>query len=206
MLKAKPRRSWQNVSGVGYMGISLFSKSHDGEGLKAMVDWINEQDFFSFRVGLSDTLNRFNTPVRAAFEACVKAGDEWLERNGDTLDQIEAPHEVIRWSHWLDNHADEVNANKHAFMFAFGSNEGFRTAIKGDMEAFTKRTQKEASLEYLIEELAVYSVMMRQQPATMIYPAKPLRCMDYVRHNPDSFPNGLGNTTHVQLALHNRAA
>ena len=47
MAKAKAtgaKKSWQSLIGdTGYMGISLHSSNHRGEGLEAMVNWANEQ-------------------------------------------------------------------------------------------------------------------------------------------------------------------
>ena len=109
MAKAKAtgaKKAWQSLIGdTGYMGISLHSSNHRGQGLEAMVNWANEQNFKRFRIGLSDTLNRFNyaqtdnISLQQAFSVAALAGDKWLEQNQDTLNKLSIPFDIVRWSH-----------------------------------------------------------------------------------------------------------
>lgn len=225
MAKAKAagaKAKWQAmVGGPGYMGISLHSPNHKGDGLAAMVDWMNEHGQFSrVRVGLSDTLNRFNharenrVSLKDAFAATAREGSNWLAANRPILDGLSMPHELVRWSHWLENHAREVEANRHFFDQAYQKNSDFKASVDADIAAFLKRKQNDpaatidpefinTSRQYLIEELAVYSVILKDFPATTVYPGKQLNCFAYMRENvPQNLPAAIGRTGFIRLGIH----
>lgn len=209
---------WQSaVGGDGYMGISLHSRNHQGDGLSAMVDWINCQGKFNHvRVGLSDTLNRFSyardcsVSLKAAYRAVAEKGDEWLSENLNILDRLTMPHDLVRWSHWLDTHTAEVERNRALFNQAYEEIPEFRASVDADIFAFLARTNSDHSLDnidrcrqYLIEELAVYSVIFRERPATTVYPGKQLNCFAYMREEkPVDLPTAIGNTKFIRLGIH----
>ncbi len=213
------KKAWQCLIGnTGYMGISLHSRNHQGESLEAMVDWASQQGFKRFRIGLSDTLNRFNyvqennIPPQQAFSMATLAGDEWLEKNQHILGKLSMPFDVVRWSHWLNEHEQEVEENREIFNVALETNPEFRKSVMADVHAFSLRkngypetdaSKIGTSVKYLIEELAVYSVILRELPATTIYPGKQLNCFAYLRGNkPEHFPFAISNTGHIRLAIH----
>lgn len=215
---AGAKAKWQSmVGGNGYMGISLHSRNHQGDGLSAMVDWMNCQSKFSHvRIGLSDTLNRFNyardnsVSLKAAYMAVAQKGDEWLSENSRILGGLNMPQTLVRWSHWLENHTAEVERNRALFGQAYEENSGFRASVDADIYAFLARTNSghdpekiNTSRRYLIEELAVYSVILREHPATTVYPGKQLNCFAFMRENkPDGLPAAIGNTGFIRLGIH----
>jgi len=220
---AGAKKAWQRLIGkTGYMGISLHSRNHQGEGLEAMVDWANQQGFKRFRICLSDTLIRFNyaqergIPLQQAFAISTLAGDKWLEQNLPILDNLSMPYDVVRWSHWLTDHAQEVEENRRIFNSALETDPEFRQSIMEDVHAFSLRknghpetdTAKiNTSIKYLIEELAVYSVILKELPATTIYPGKQLNCFAYLRDNkPSHLPSAISNTGFIRLAIHGTQA
>ncbi len=216
---AGAKKAWQSlIRDTGYMGISLHSRNHQGEGLDSMVDWANQQGFKRFRIGLSDTLNRFNyaqehnVPLQEAFAMVALTGDKWLEQNRPILDNLTMPYDVVRWSHWLTNHAPEVEENRQIFNCALETDSEFLQSVMADVHAFSLRknghpetdTAKiNISIKYLIEELAVYSVILRELPATTIYPGKQLNCFAYLRDNqPEHLPLAISKTGFIRLAIH----
>lgn len=59
------------------------------------------------------------------------------------------------------------------------------------------------SIKYLIEELSVYSVILKDFPATTIYPGKQLNCFAYLRNNkPEYLPPAISDTGFIRLAIH----
>lgn len=225
MAKAKAAGSkarWRSLTGgLGYMGISLKSRLHTGAGLAAMVEWILQTGRFErLRIGLSDTLNRHNIAheqsisLTEAFQIATQQGNLWLDENRATLAQITIPTEFVRWSFWLETHAVEVAQNKAAFERAYQHDAGFRDALNTDMARFAQRKSgvslahldrqsRATSFNYLIEELAVYSVIFKDYPATVVYPGRPLACFAYVRQTkPNTLPAPIQNTHHIRLALH----
>lgn len=215
---AGAKAKWQSlVGGNGYMGISLHSRNHEGEGLAAMVEWMNMRGQFEHvRVGLSDTLNRFNyahshrVSLTEAYKAVAQSGDAWLAENSKILDGLAMPHDLRRWSHWLENYRQEIEQNKTLFEHAYDEDAGLRSSIDADISAFLTRTHKlhdieqlEASRRYLIEELAVYSAILRVNPATTVYPGKQLNCFAYMRdHKPAHLPSAIGGTGFIRLGIH----
>lgn len=225
MIKAKAtgaKNIWQShIRGNGYMGISLHSHNHQGEGLKAMIQWINEQTDFDFvRIGLSDTLNRHNyvmeenIHLHQAHEKSKKMGQKWLDENKSILERLTVPFEIIRWDYWLIQHADQVIFNKKTFYDTYFNNLYFNSAVKEDLSNYFMRHGKTSlssvdskklslSLEYLMEELAVYSILFTEYPSTAIYPGKSLKCFEIIRQsNIPNVPQGINKSKFIRLSLH----
>jgi tRNA-dependent cyclodipeptide synthase len=221
MAKAKAsgaKSQWQNLTGgKGYMGISLDSSNHTGEGLAAMVDWINSQGHFEqFLVGLSDTLNTHNyahdlrLSPRAAFTYAMQKGNKWLEENEAILESLEMPFSLVRWAYWQEHFANDVADNQRVFEAAYRQDIKFREAVNADIARFLKRKTQNPDASavatcgaYLIEELAVYSVILKSYPGTVIYPGKQLECMRYVREQkPAHLPASIGETGYIRLSIH----
>lgn len=183
--------SWpQRKGGNGYMGISLYSRSHTGYGLSHMIDWINAESGFSFlRIGLSDTLNRFNETGPDPRARAREAGDAWLMANRETLDRLRVAHELIRWDHWEKIRPDAVERNRRYYADAFQTVPAFRQAMLADMDNFSRRrhgrpldpSSMQPFHDYLIEELAVYEEIYRGFPNTTIYPANQLKVVEFLR-------------------------
>lgn len=189
----------QRSGGNGYMGISMHSRSHTGEGLRHMIEWINEKSCFGFiRIGVSDTLNRFNYMVdeklneEQAHKKALAIGDAWLDMNSGILASLTLPHEIIRWDHWEKTYPANVSRNRRTYLEAFRTIPEFRMAMLQDIENFTLRsygtTPNKTDFEttkkcvnYLIEELAVYEEIYRNYPNTTIYPAKQLHVIELLR-------------------------
>lgn len=193
--------SWrQRSGGNGYMGISLGSRSHSGAGLGHIIDWVNEQSGFTFlRIGLSDTLNRFNETGCDAREMSLRAGDAWLAVNGAHLDRLRVPHELFRWDHWERTYPEAVERNRRRYAEAFGNSPEFRAAMLADMERFAHRrygrplgaSDMPRLRDYLIEELAVYEEIYRGYPNTTIYPGNELKTAAFLRSGTlsETFPH-----------------
>jgi hypothetical protein len=193
--------SWpQRKGGNGYMGISIGSRNHSGASLCHMIDWINAESGFSFlRIGLSDTLNRFNEAGHDARGKARKAGDAWLADNRPYLSRLRVPHELFRWDHWESTYPEAVERNRRRYARAFHKVPAFRDAMMADMESFSRRrygapldlAAMQPLHDYLIEEMAVYEEIYRGYPNTTIYPGAELKVAAYLRssHLSETFPH-----------------
>lgn len=221
MARAKAAGSklvWQPLTGGnGYMGISLDSINHTGEALTAMVDWINAHGKFDqLLVGLSDTLNRHNyardkgLSLRQAYDLAARKGDEWLASNSPILDGLKTPFEIKRWASWQETHAETLKENRRLFLNAYENDPAFRASLDSDIAAFLNRKSSApdskaiaSCRDYLIEELAVYSVILAEYPATVVYPGKQLNCFAYLRdYQPENLPKAIGQTGFIRLGIH----
>lgn len=192
--------SWPSrKGGNGYMGISLGSGLHRSSGLCHMLDWVNTESGFSFlRIGLSDTLNRFNESGSDACEKARRAGDSWLAENEPLLARLEIPFELIRWDHWESTYPDRVERNRSHYRSAFDADPAFRAAVLEDIERFSQRRYGRSAdpstmrslRDYLIEEAAVYEEIYRDYPNTTIYPGAQLKFAECLRtgHLSETFP------------------
>lgn len=193
--------SWQQRrGGNGYMGISIGSRNHTGAGLCHMIDWINAESGFSFlRIGLSDTLNRFNEVGHNAHRKARRAGDVWLAENRPYLSRLRVPHELFRWDHWESTYPEAVERNRRRYAQAFQTVPAFHDAVIADMESFSRRrygapldlAAMQPLHDYLIEEMAVYEEIYRGYPNTTIYPGNQLKVAEYLRsgHLSETFPH-----------------
>lgn len=221
MAKAKAagaKSKWQPLTGgKGYMGVSLDSTNHRGEGLSAMVDWVNAHgQFDQVLIGLSDTLNRHNyardrgLSLRDAYDLASRNGDNWLKMNRATLSRLNMPFDIKRWSYWQKEHTQIINENRSQFLNAYENDPAFCASLDADIAAFLKRKSPAPDAKtiascrnYLIEELAVYSVILAAYPATVIYPGKQLNCFAYLRdRQPDNLPKAIGQTGFIRLGIH----
>lgn len=205
----------------GFIGISLDSPNFTGKRLETLIDWINDNTCFTnIKISLSDTLNRhnymlpYNLSEAAAHAKSVLAGDQWLKDNKRALNALEVPFDIIRWDYWLYKHNAEVEKNKEIFSELYAKNDSeINLAINKDLNGFFTRKHNKTidqlphetvqkSLNYIIEELAVYSIIFNQYPSTKIYPGNDLNCFTAIRESqiPD-IPPGIPNSEFVGLKI-----
>lgn len=141
-------------------------------------------------------------------------GQEWLSENACILADIRMPYEIIRWDDWHCNFSKDIRKNKEFFYHALHHNFLFKKAIMEDVYKYYQRngyqrlenidaTNLNFSLDYLIEELAVYSVIFSNYPSVRIYPGRELHCFNYVRNNEMQLVSqGIKNSSFIRLAIH----
>jgi hypothetical protein len=225
-----PQSHWRAAvqQANGIVGISLHSWNHVGEALDAMVDWINREGRFNqLIISLSDTLNAPNYEVdtvmsREESSALARVhGDGWLERNAERLARLDSRFSprVIRWDYWKHEHGDKTEDYRKQFEHAFEKNEEFRRVLASDIQgnferrfadrsAAFKAHHFDKSKEYLIDELAVYSVMFERFPGTKLYPGRELACFDLLRSKEVAgVPQRVRtNSSYVRLGVHHTPA
>lgn len=197
------------------MGISMCSRNHTGGSLNAIVSWLNTANFSQIRIGISDTLNRHNHIMNGhsdAWKMAREEGDLWLKNNIKTIERLTIPYQIFRWDDWIKKSPEAVAINKAKYRQAFYSDQIMRDALLTDMDAFYSRkgsllsqTSFETaahSLNYLVEELAVYDEIFKDYPCTVIYPGKQLKCFEAIREHKTTLSDAIAKTSYLRLNLY----
>ena len=103
---------------------------------------------------------------------------------------------IVRWGEWYA-HPDFPDTLA-AFQAAFENNPFLREAVIGDVAGFYDRQEKvptlrqqSASVNFLIEEMAVLTLQARALPGVRIYPGNELQCLALVRSKAVDVPRGI---------------
>jgi len=186
-----------------------------GESFKSLIDWVNAANFDRLRIGISDALNSHNHSMNGSLNAkedAVKEGDAWLAEHEKYLQKLTVPYEIYRWSDWYKHSFTQIEANKIKYEIAFRKNSIFREALLNDMDSFFSRKGMrladmpfdvgQHSLNYLIEELAVYEEIFKDYPCTVIYPGKQLKCFECIRNGQIELSDSIHKTSYLRLNIH----
>lgn len=156
---------------VGRLDISVGQPYHEGEKLAAAMRWAHNR-FGHVIVSVADTLQRFNLMADGveqgvAWQKSYDAGTEWIVRNAGVLNGCT----VIRWDErvrhplfqqfmmrTLDLIRDDVDLMRqmHAAANQYADRRGLHHAAP--------------RMGYLIEEMAVFDMLFRLEPAADVYP------------------------------------
>lgn len=182
---------------VASISVSLHNPNHNGDKFKYIIEWVNEQPFFTrCQVDLSDTLYRHNymmtNKALNEMQAYLKArrnGSEWIEKHKVYLDKLNIPYEIIRWDKWLDH--PEFNDLVLVFKDYYRTDFNFKEAVDAQVYSFFARkdiSKEEVpsralqhSADFLLEELACHTIMYNETPAVKIYPGSLPVCYKYVK-------------------------
>ncbi|MEH6372917.1 tRNA-dependent cyclodipeptide synthase [Streptomyces sp. KLMMK] len=84
--------------------VSVGQRYHEGDKLRATVELIQRSEFQQLTIAVADTLQRTNYlgfSRQDAYDRALRAGDEWLQRNEETLAGLSAISDVLRWDEAL---------------------------------------------------------------------------------------------------------
>lgn len=214
-VRARGKWDWREFDTVR-MEISVGQDYHEGEKLRAAMNWA--RDNFSYRfIILGDTTQRYNIMYETGCsekEAYLRAkslGDEWIERNTDYLDNIS----VIRWDEWKCR-PDYENTHNRIIAF-YNENLSFRSALQGASLEFWNRKQystfaKEEFLkqseQYLLEETAVFAVAYKELGGISAYPGTFLELWEMFIGDSNDFdiPEGLRKGQWARLSFDKKKA
>ena len=200
------------------LGVSLCSRNHEGEALKAIVSWLNGAGSTRGVIDFSDTLHRHNLMIEENLseeEARKKTLDisgRWLDAHHRILGQINTPYEIISWDRWLSH--DKFAAYEQQFRDAFRTQQEFRIAVLRDVDGYFRRRfdtgleradtrAAELSIAFLIEELAAHSILYEERPSAVIYPGRQQESFRMAREGlVRDVPEGLQHSAHARLTIH----
>ena len=194
-VRVKNGAEWRRFARVRLM-ISVGQPYHEGEKLRAVVDWINRNPAIrDVQVSVNDLLQRHNhiaagmDKQRASAVAALE-GTAWIERNEAILADLHAPHSFTRWDDWLAR--PEFEPTREAIVGFAKTDAGFSAALEADAHALSERKRKrgedtagfdrlvEHSRAYVIEELAVFAIQAKSTPAAEVYPGSNLASSQYL--------------------------
>ena len=197
--------------------VSMGNVMHYGERFAAIADWAC-RNFRHVLVNCADTLNRHNLMATSmdaggAALAARQMGDFWVAQNEAPLRGILQKGRIIRWDEWL-LHTDYPVLHDGVCRH-FQTDSGFREAVLGDATTFVQRTlaDDEArqaavlahSIDYLLEEAAVYALSARLHRPLRCYPATELRTMAHLaRPETPSDIAGMSEAVYGRLVLRRR--
>lgn len=218
-VKSCPR--WREFD-TARLSISVGKDYHEGEKFAAAVDWIGGK-FKHCIVMVSDTLQRHTIQLSAACgeeEALVlskKQGDDWLNRNKAVLATLSIPYVIQRWNDWL-SHSDFPGLHQE-FEGLLVRNPAFQEKVVIDIGRFISRQRKLGTLavdeprafhlcrSFLLEEMAVHTLMGRHARAAKIYPSSDVECLGAIRRGEvEGAPKGLEQEYRVHISLLHRGA
>ncbi|MBN2018916.1 MAG: tRNA-dependent cyclodipeptide synthase [Sedimentisphaerales bacterium] len=202
-----------------YLGISMDNPIFEGEALKAMLLWA-EQNFEQTLVIVGDYLCRFNERIMAgcnekeAGELSIEIGDLFFSKTKGLFAEFDA--EKIRLSRWREHlRGEEFQRAKKILDEFFKTNEEFRAAVEYDAVSFVKRQKKHErdlavgkeeairlSSQYILEETAVFSSLAERGWTVELYPGPELRVLaEAAKGRYPGLPKGLADRINVELKI-----
>lgn len=187
-LKVKNGAGWRAFD-KARLQISVGQEYHEGEKLLATLSWTDER-FDKLIICVNDTLQRHNFEFDGhapdeAFALSLAAGQEWIERNSEMIRKL-GNYELVRWENWRTDPAYEYGLTVMNRLYQ--NNASFRSEVDNEIENFWSRMQKrddapgasryeefrKHSLNYLLEECAIFQLMFARDKAVDIYPGSTL--------------------------------
>jgi len=169
-VKVLQPNNWRRYP-VGRLDISVGKEKHEGEKFAAAVLWA-EQKFSHVIISVADTLQRFNYMAEgldkeAAYNLSYKMGTDWIMRNRKYLEG----KTIIRWDERLNHplYKQYIKRTKQTINHC----KNLRDSIKLEALDYTSRIGSELTserMQYLIEEIAVFDMLFKIEPAADVYP------------------------------------
>lgn len=136
--------------------VSVGNPRYEGEKLQALADFCRRR-YNHTTVVLSDTLQRHNKHDPARYwMACRREGQEWLERNREYLQGFT----IMRWDSYL---MDERYVEARQVIDQRTAQGEAYQALMAMAESHHHSAPLEQCMEFLREELAVFSFMMEEK-------------------------------------------
>lgn len=170
-----------------YLGISIGNTQFRGESFQVLLEWISRH-FDECLIVVGDYLQRYNEHIffnRQAKEAEIESlrmGDAFLKESAEYLNRLpEEKFHVTRWKSYLDS--PEYHKAKKILDELFVTSFEFRESIDKTSAEFISRQMKNKkgpvvdkktaialSTQYILEEIAVFSVLVENGWAVEVYP------------------------------------
>jgi len=177
---------WRDYS-ICRLQISVGKPKHEGDKFFALTEWAAAR-FDKIYLIVSDTLQRHNLALEMgidlseAYTVAQTKGHEWLRDNKRAIDNIPTHRRIITmWDDWM-SHA-EYAETRIAINVLYTHSPLFKAAIDAKADEFCRRQADngsivhdsrpeafETSVRYILEEVAAFGIMLRQQPVLDIYP------------------------------------
>lgn len=182
------------------LGISVGQPAHEGDKFCATIAWASTR-FSRIHIWIADTLHRHNLPCETpeksliAHEQSRQEGDLWLERNAMILSSVSIPLTVSRWDDWLND--PRYPPSRLRMQELYDSHADLRSVVERDAGKYLQRPVRQRVLngdsnlvlanciELILEECAVFCLLLADHPGVDIYPGSELETTRYFRSNRD---------------------
>jgi len=202
-----------------YLGISIENPLFDGDSLKALLTWAGG-NFEQCLVIVGDYLSRFNERIVAgcddelAGERAIRSGDLFISKTKELFSKL--PAKRIRLTRWKEHlQSEEYERAKKVLDEIFKTDEEFKASVEYDALSFVRRQQKHnqhlavdveeairLSCEYILEEVAVFSVLSESGWNVELYPGLELRVLaEVAKGRYPRVPAGLKDRVNVELKI-----
>ena len=173
--------------------ISMRSKRCSGQVIREICGKLVQLKVRDVEFQIADTLHRYNSiwqhdlDETQASEHARRIGDEWLDKNQETLlfcCRSFSSVSVKRWDFWIEKKDYRESLKKIESIYE--TDEDFRKLIDEEVEGYFQsigrsltNVRKELSIRYLLEEISV-SEMTASEHVNEIYPGKRFPPEDYL--------------------------
>lgn len=205
-----------------YLGISLETEAFCRPRLDATVNWIASH-FKQCAVVVGDSVHRYTLQIMkelAADEAAAEAyriGTTFLAETQDLFDDERCKFEFVRFSE-LQN-TPEFVSYVNQIKDTFSRNIAFAESIRRSANSFVDRRRMELraqsvtrkrmidlSCHYIIEEMAVFSCLVKFGWNVEVYPGTELPVLlDIARGKYDGIPEPLKHRINIELKIIGKA-
>lgn len=200
------------------LGVSMSNPIFWRSSLDKILEWM-ALHFDTSMILVGDYLHRFNEQIvrggteEMAAERALEVGDDFMEQLEQYLPKYPAgKFEVMRWQPFHQEPAFwEAKEQMHGL---YASNPEVKASIdsaaslfvwqKQDRSRFkvTKSTAVELSAQYLLEEMAVFSMLIEKGWEVVIYPGAQLPLlMEIAKGRFKDIPNSLDKGVYVELKV-----
>lgn len=203
-----------------YLGISVNNPFFRDQNLGLLLKWIANH-FDECIIIIGDYLHRINESIlhgitgEQAIASSINRGDIIEEMlNAFLLILPDDKFKVYRWKEFLDNNPKSLS-EKEKLTTLFSTNKEFRNDIlqsctefidrliaRGERLYLTKEEAISQSKEYLLEEMAVFSVLIEQGYRVQVYPGTQLKILkDLANYKFPNIDTNLSQGIYIDLSV-----
>jgi tRNA-dependent cyclodipeptide synthase len=198
------------------LGVSVNSPNWQDEHFASILDFA-AANFKTIRIDVTDLLYRHNFMAdrQSSLDAAARAeasGGLWLARHQAPINACPVKADVIRWGSWYED--PDYAGVLDGFVRASNESPLLRDAIERDVDEFFQRqgrapteTKRQHSRNYLIEELAIFTLQARTLSSLKLYPGNEPTSINVVRRGlVAEAPRGLEREQYARIKFHTRSA
>lgn len=170
------------------MPISIGQKVHEGAKFSAVIKLISSY-FNSCTILVDDSIQRYTKQIgnqhlslEELRKIAITEGDEWLERNKPSYEQLTIPYKISRWDDWYKHSDYQSSYNKVNNLYQ--SDETYRQIVHDNIKEFIERHTAymdvkeydhqhafDNCLQYLKEECSVMCLWAIEKYDFEVYPS-----------------------------------
>lgn len=200
------------------LGVSMSNPVFWRSSLGTMLNWMQE-NFDSSLILVGDYLQRHNEQISngneasLAIETAMQKGDLFAEKLNQYLPKYNSnSFQIARWKPLYEN--ADFQKHKNVLEKIYHSNSAVKKSIEETAQFFVSQKQERMdfkvseeeairlSVAYLLEEMAVFSILIDQGWDVVLYPGAQLPLlMEIAKGEFEGIPNSLNKGIYVELKI-----